>query len=62
MIQPAVRVNGQGAVVSFSGLAPGLVGVYQVNAIVPSGAGSRLEIVIETAGRASSPFVLTLTP
>lgn len=62
VIQPAVRVNGQGAVVSFSGLAPGLVGVYQVNAIVPSGAGSRLEIVIETAGRASSPFVLTLTP
>lgn len=62
VIQPAVRINGQGAVVSFSGLAPGLVGVYQVNAIATSGAGSRLEIVIESAGRVSSPFVLTLTP
>jgi type 1 glutamine amidotransferase len=62
VIQPAVRINGQGAVLSFSGLAPGLVGVYQVNAIVPSGAGGRLEIVLEAAGRVSSPFVLTPAP
>jgi uncharacterized protein (TIGR03437 family) len=34
---PAVTIGGQPATVQFSGLAPGLSGLYQVNAIVPAG-------------------------
>ena len=33
----AVTIGGQPATVSFAGLAPGFVGVYQVNAQVPAG-------------------------
>jgi uncharacterized protein len=58
VLQPVIRIAGQTADVYFSGLAPGLVGVYQVNAAVPDGASGRLEIVAEAGGRVSSPFVL----
>jgi uncharacterized protein (TIGR03437 family) len=34
---PTVNIGGKAAQVLFSGLAPGLVGVYQVNVIVPDG-------------------------
>ncbi len=34
---PTVNIGGIGAVVSYSGLAPGFAGLYQVNAIVPPG-------------------------
>ena len=52
LVQPAVTVGGQPATVFFSGLAPGLVGVYQVNATLPEGASG--DIVLEAAGRTSS--------
>jgi uncharacterized protein (TIGR03437 family) len=35
--RPQVFIGNQSAEVVFSGLAPGLAGVYQVNVIVPSG-------------------------
>ena len=35
--QPQVTIGGQNATVQFSGLAPGWVGLYQVNALVPTG-------------------------
>jgi uncharacterized protein (TIGR03437 family) len=34
---PTVTIGGVNASVSFSGLAPGYVGLYQVNALVPAG-------------------------
>jgi uncharacterized protein (TIGR03437 family) len=34
---PTVSIGGLPATVSFSGLAPGYVGLYQVNALVPAG-------------------------
>jgi uncharacterized protein (TIGR03437 family) len=34
---PTVNIGGQPAFVSFSGLAPGFVGLYQVNAAIPNG-------------------------
>jgi uncharacterized protein (TIGR03437 family) len=37
---PEVRIGGARAEVLFSGLAPDLIGVYQVNAVVPAGAAS----------------------
>ncbi|HWB85446.1 MAG TPA: S8 family serine peptidase [Bryobacteraceae bacterium] len=35
---PTVRIGGVDAPVSFSGLAPGIVGLYQINVTVPEGA------------------------
>ncbi len=35
---PVVTIGGTGATVQFSGLAPGFVGLYQVNVLVPAGA------------------------
>lgn len=37
VLTPAVRIGGVDADVQFSGLAPGMVGLYQVNAEVPQG-------------------------
>jgi hypothetical protein len=54
--QPAVLINGQSAPIFFSGLAPGLVGLYQVNAILPADASPQLEVVVQAGGQASVPF------
>lgn len=56
--QPTVFIGGQPALVFFSGLAPGLVGVYQVNALVGADAAGKLEIVVEAGGRKSNTFVV----
>ena len=42
-----VRIGGQVAEVLFSGLAPGFVGVYQVNVRIPAGVGSGDAVTIE---------------
>ena len=56
LLQPTVLAGGQAAPVFFSGLAPGLVGVYQVNASIPADAPATLEIVVEAGGRRSKMF------
>jgi uncharacterized protein (TIGR03437 family) len=57
--QPTVTVAGVGAEVLFSGLAPGLVGVNQVNIRVPLDALSGdLAVVIRVGGPASEPATL----
>jgi uncharacterized protein (TIGR03437 family) len=58
VVEPAVRIGGRAARVLFSGLAPGLVGVYQVNAEWPVEAAAAAEIIVETAGRLSGPATL----
>lgn len=51
---PAVRIGGQAAAVQFSGLAPGWVALYQVNAEIPAGTNPHgLELELEMAGRKS---------
>jgi uncharacterized protein (TIGR03437 family) len=51
---PTVRIGGQPATVLFSGLAPGWVALYQVNAAVPAGVNPQgTEIELEMAGRVS---------
>jgi type 1 glutamine amidotransferase len=51
---PSVRIGGQAATVLFSGLAPGWVALYQVNAAAPAGVNpSNAEIELEMAGRIS---------
>jgi uncharacterized protein (TIGR03437 family) len=41
--------------VAFSGLTPGLVGVYQINAVVPAGVttGDQVPVVINISGQVS---------
>lgn len=39
-VQPTVTLNGQAATVQFAGLTPGFVGLYQVNFVIPSNAGT----------------------
>ena len=52
---PAVTVGGVPAQVTFSGLVPGLVGVYQVNAVTPANAPmGDVPVVISVGGATSS--------
>jgi uncharacterized protein (TIGR03437 family) len=52
----AVSIGGQTAVVQFAGLTPGFSGLYQVNAVVPSGvtAGSKVPVTVSVSGSSSS--------
>lgn len=48
---PTVTIGGQTAAVSFSGLAPGFAGLYQVNVTVPSNIGTGTQpLVLTIAG------------
>jgi uncharacterized protein (TIGR03437 family) len=55
---PSVTIGGTDANVSFSGLAPGFVGLYQINADVPSGLTTGNQPVIITIGNVSSSIAL----
>jgi uncharacterized protein (TIGR03437 family) len=51
-----VTIGGQPAVVQFAGLSGGSAGLYQVNAVVPSGItpGDQVPVVVSVAGKSSS--------
>ncbi|HLK67398.1 MAG TPA: hypothetical protein VKU19_28375 [Bryobacteraceae bacterium] len=57
-----VTIGGKPAAVSFSGLTPGDPGLYQINAVVPSGitAGDAVPVVISVAGQ-TSPIIPAVT-
>jgi uncharacterized protein (TIGR03437 family) len=59
---PTVTVAGFPAQVLFSGLAPGLVGEYQVNILVPAGAptGNAVPVVILIGGVASNTVTMAV--
>ena len=59
---PTVTIGGVQANVSFSGLAPGFVGLYQVNADVPVGvtAGSAVPVVISMPGTVSNTVTIAV--
>jgi minor extracellular serine protease Vpr len=59
---PAVTIGGAPAPVLFSGLAPGFVGLYQVNAQVPAGApsGNAIPVVISVGGVASNTVTIAV--
>jgi uncharacterized protein (TIGR03437 family) len=54
---PTISIGGQPAAVTFSGLAPGYVDLYQVNAVVPSGIGTGAQPVTCSIGGVSCQTV-----
>jgi uncharacterized protein (TIGR03437 family) len=60
--QPSVIIGGVSANVVFSGLAPGAVGLYQVNVLVPSAAekGSAVPVVISIGGLQSNTVTIAV--
>jgi len=61
-VQPTVTIGGQQAPVSFAGIAPGLVGVYQVNAQLPAGvpAGDSIPLTIIQDGVQSNTVTIAV--
>lgn len=61
---PQVTIGGVPATVTFSGLAPGFVGEYQVNALVPAAApaGSAVPVAISIAGVTSNTVTIAVGP
>jgi len=59
---PAVTIGGAPATVSFSGLAPGFVGGYQVNALVPAGSskGPAVPVTISIGGLTSNTVTIAV--
>jgi uncharacterized protein (TIGR03437 family) len=53
-------IGGRAATVAFAGLAPGLVGVLQVNLLVPSGGAGELPVAVTIGGQASPPAILSV--
>lgn len=49
-VKPTVTIGGQPAAVSFSGLAPGFVGLYQINVQVPTGLPAGSQQLVLTSG------------
>ena len=57
-----LTIGGVPATVSFAGLTPGQTGLYQVNAVVPSGvaAGDSVPVVMTAAGQSSAPVFISV--
>jgi uncharacterized protein (TIGR03437 family) len=62
LTQPTVTIGGRNADVSFSGLAPGFVGLYQVNVKVPDGAapGNAVPVVLTIGGATSNTATIAI--
>jgi uncharacterized protein (TIGR03437 family) len=62
MTTPTVSIGGVSAKVLFSGLAPGFVGLYQINAVVPSGipSGNALPVTVSTGGVISNTVTMAV--
>jgi uncharacterized protein (TIGR03437 family) len=56
-----LTIGGQNAVIGFTGLTPGFVSFYQINAIVPDGLPPGNAEVILTVDGVSSPAGVTLS-
>jgi uncharacterized protein (TIGR03437 family) len=52
---PVVTIGGQQATVGYSGLVPGLPGLYQLNVTVPSGISTGAQTITVAIGGATSP-------
>ena len=59
---PTVTIGGLAATVSYSGFAPGFVGLYQVNVKVPTGVatGNAVSLVIALNGVVSNTVTIAI--
>jgi uncharacterized protein (TIGR03437 family) len=59
---PTVTIGGKNAPVSFSGLSPGFVGLYQIDAMVPSGItpSSQVPVVVSISGEIGPPVTIAV--
>jgi uncharacterized protein (TIGR03437 family) len=59
---PTVTIGGVAAPVSFSGLAPGTVGLYQVNVQVPAGVpvGATVPVILTIGGVTSNTVTMAV--
>ena len=59
---PTVSIGGAPAQVLYSGLAPGLVGAYQVNAVVPAGStsGDEVPVTVSAGGYTSNTVTIAV--
>jgi uncharacterized protein (TIGR03437 family) len=57
-----VTIGGQQAKVAFAGLAPGFAGLYQVNAVVPSGTqtGTSVPVTLTIGGQTGPPVTVPI--
>jgi uncharacterized protein (TIGR03437 family) len=60
--KPSVSIGGQNATVQYSGLAPGFVGVYQINATVPAGLSGTQSVQIVIGGISSNSVLMAVAP
>jgi uncharacterized protein (TIGR03437 family) len=62
--QYSLTIGGVQAQVLFAGLAPGWAGLYQLNAIVPSGVtpGDTVPVVLRVRGQESPPVTMAIRP
>jgi uncharacterized protein (TIGR03437 family) len=56
--QAVVTIGGQQVTPSFSGLAPGFPGLYQINATVPAGLTGNQQVTVSIGGQTSPAVVL----
>jgi uncharacterized protein (TIGR03437 family) len=63
-LTPAVTIGGVPANVIFSGLTPGLAGLYQIDVLVPSGAaaGNAVPVVVTIGGATSNAVTMAVQP
>ncbi|HUJ19885.1 MAG TPA: hypothetical protein VLX58_00130, partial [Bryobacteraceae bacterium] len=57
VVTPSVTIGNQPARVTFAGLVPGLVGVYQINVVVPSGLSSGQQPLVWGQNAGGSIFI-----
>ena len=58
----SVTIGSEHATVSFAGLAPGFVGLVQLNIVVPSGlATGDYPLTVTIAGESSNPGTISVT-
>jgi uncharacterized protein (TIGR03437 family) len=62
LLKPTVTIGGVNATVSFSGLTPGFVSLYQVNVQVPAGvpSGNAVPVIVTTGGAASNTVTIAV--
>jgi uncharacterized protein (TIGR03437 family) len=60
--QPPVTIGGRTAQVQFSGLAPGFVGVWQINALAPADVapGNAVDLVVTASGQTSNTVTIAV--